>query len=660
MMATPVPGTFGKADHSEEALPTSMLEPMALKHPPLNPNIEAQATINRTVTIKDSARVVLEDKIVVGPMSNTTALYSLNYSIPSSFQKFVEKTKFYVQYGDDVGLTSANNTRQAEVFVGKEITTYTIPVTNSSGFPATNDTGFIYAQTYLETTADIHTWKLVNTEQQGSFVSPIRPLMQNLNVTTADAYIILETSNNKFNGNSTGNYAYGEKTLSYLGFVYDDFDPYQGLTKDVDYAIIVFDSFSSQESGGRVVVPNIYENIQRKVRFDPYGRVYVTETFTVLHTGAPVDLTRQVYTEQYGLGGAVLFIENDAVITDVFDQFGKLNLRERNESNGYPTVQSARIEGFKALTVNFRTTIFGGETYTFTVTYRYEAGRIISFEGNEYTLNTSLSSLFNSTVKNMEVVYQLPEGATFLDQNYSPKSQKSSMDVDITTGRYTFSLFRHVEVVYQGTNLLPTDNVKFELKFRYSRVFVLTSIINYFVWSIILMGGILALGIGIQSIQNKIRVKDLEVVEETASENIPIAELEEFYNVFTEVRTTMDRLHDLTQKYRKGKVSRKQYDSTIATLRRKLKPLNQRLDKAVRVAQELPQKYRKLVDEIMLAHQRLADTRSAVDQNDKKYLRKEIPKDTYLRLSKEYTDQLNELEGTINRNLTEITRLIAS
>lgn len=659
LLATPVPGTFGKNGIADGGSDAADVQPMIVRHPAVNESMYAEAAVNRTITIKTSGRVVVEDKITVSLVDNGTFLYSINYSLPTVFQKFVESSKFFVQYFDDIDIDDANNSRTPEVFVGRELTTYTIPVDNDT-LPVSNNTVSSIHILAIHEAADLISWSLHEFEQRGTFVAPIRPLLMNFNVTTADASVVFETTGNVFSAESTGDYQYRNTKLEYKNLTYAYFDPYLGATPDLDYATVIFDSTTKQEAGDTIVVPSVFEKISRYVRFDPWGRVYVTETFTVRHTGAPLDPDRPSYRRQYSLGGILVGVPDDAVVTDVYDGFGRLNLNKRNESTGYPEVFASKIKGYKAIEVSFRNEIFGGEKYTFTVTYRFEAEKLVAVDGNTYTMNATVASVFNSTVENLEVVYQLPEGAKFQDQTYYPKTSKSIMDVGLRTSRYTLSMFRHVEIVYTGRNVTEFDNRKFQITFQYSRVYALTSILNYFVWTLVVIGGTMGLLYGYALLRRKFKVADLEEIDEIKTENIPVAELEEFYNVYTEVRTITDRIYDYDQKYSRGKLSKKEYTATVKTLRKRLKSLNQRLDKAVRVGNTLPQKYRKLINNVMLAHQRLADIRSSIEKNNRKYFRKEIPKDTYLRLNSDYTAEMQKQEGIINRNLTEITRLTTS
>ncbi len=659
LLATPVPGTVGKNGFADGGSDVSDVHAQLARHPPVNESIYAETAVNRTVTIKTSGRVVVEDKITVSLVDNGTFLYSINYSLPTVFQKFVEHSKFFVQYEDDIDIDDANNSRTPEVFVGKELTTYTIPVDNDT-LPVSNNTVSSIHVLAIHEAADLISWSLHEFEQRGTFVAPIRPLLMNLNVTTAEAFVVFETTGNVFSPDSTGNYQYRNTQLEYKNLTYAYFDPYSGATPDLDFATVIFDSTTQQEAGDTVVVPSVFEQISRYVRFDPWGRVYVTETFTVRHTGAPLDPERPSYRRQYSLGGILVGVPNEAVVTDVYDNYGRLNLNKRNESTGYPEVFAAEIEGFKAVEVTFRNEIFGGEKYTFTVTYRFEAEKLVTVDGSTYTMNATVASVFNSTVENMEVVYQLPEGAKFKDQTYYPKTSKSLMNVDIRDSRYTLSMFRHVELVYRGRNVTEFDNRQFQIVFEYSRVYALTSIINYFVWTLVVIGGTMGLLYGYTLLRRKLKIADLEEIDEVKAENIPVAELEEFYNVYTEVRTITDRIYDYEQKYSRGKLSKKEYTATVKNLRRRLKGLTQRLDKAVRVGNTLPQKYSKLINNVMLAHQRLADIRSSIEKNNRKYLRKEIPKETYMRLNFDYTAEMEKQTSIINRNLTEITRLTTS
>ncbi|MHA2091316.1 MAG: hypothetical protein ACW98K_10685, partial [Candidatus Kariarchaeaceae archaeon] len=84
--------------------------------------------VDRNITITQTSRIVLQDKILLKVHDNTTEVTRLNYTVPTSFSKFVEKIDFYSQIESDEDLETTQNTRSYTVYVGEEATTYSIDI----------------------------------------------------------------------------------------------------------------------------------------------------------------------------------------------------------------------------------------------------------------------------------------------------------------------------------------------------------------------------------------------------------------------------------------------------------------------------------------------------------------------------------------------------
>ncbi len=663
-VVAPAPGIFGHDNTLPSNSTTNAVNSTEVKtngfitQPPANPNLNASAFVNRTITIKVSARTLVEDAMSLTIHDNKTKISYFNYTIPTFYQKHVDLAKFYVQYGSDVGILNANNTRTPYVLQGSELTTYFIPVMNGTK-PADINNSKVYIHATLGT-PDFFTWSAYNGEQRGTIKLPVRPLFFNLNV-SAEAGIRLEGQNDKFSSDSVGQYQYTASNLVWRNLDYVKINATHKLVSGIDYALVIFDSTSPTQPKQGTTTPITYPSIDRTVRIDPFGKVYVAELITIKHIGAPLDPNRTGgYKKLYGVKGTTLFIPNNAVVTQVSDKLGSLNLGARNASTGYPDLKASAISGFNSLSVVFRDQLFGGDSYTFSVFYQFDSNKVITTSSSGLTLNTSLSSLFNATVERFTSTYKLPTSATLFSTTFDPVSQQAVFQVDVKTARPPLSLFRNVDFVIRGYNVSQFDNRDFQITFGYNRVALLLPILNLFFIFLVL---ILAY-IGLYQLNKKwnefSQTEGLveETVIDVSREKIPVKELENFYNVFIEVKATTDRIDFIKQSVKKGKMKKREYNATMKSLNKKLKNLNEQLNAAVRASQPIGPKYKNLVNKVMDAHFNQLDVRTSMEKNEAKYLKKEIPKTVYMRLNSQYTEDIDKLEKVISKNMAEMNLLL--
>lgn len=665
-IAAPAPGVSGSQNSSDATLLNSQSAASANSnvkgldhHPVANSAINASAAVNRTVTVKTNAQIILQDDISVTIKDNLTKIYAVNYTIPTAYAKYVIEEHIYVKHESFIDIENDSYVAAAEVFQGLEATTYQIDVTNhtTDEFNVETTTPLDINSSVLKIrivlrAADAITWKIHDEDQRGIFIAPVRGLLSNIRAQSV-VKIALEGTNNVFSAESTGAYSSVDNTLSFTALVADTFDPVAGLEKDVDYITVVFDSTNPQEEVPVVTVPSRFIDLQRTVRIDPYGTVFVTEEFTVLHTGAVRPENPASYRQSYGIQGVQVAVDTTATVTDVYDSMGSLNLKRRNSTTDFPLFQTTQDANHKIVEVFFRNVIFGGDTYTFDVTYQYPASAIISHKGSLYTLNTTLFSRFNDTVDNMEVVFQLPERASFVDQTFLLQSTDAVVNIQTQKSRFTLSFFQHIELVYDAQNVRGLDNNEFQIVFKYNQLYAFTSIVNYFILS--LLG--ITLFVGAAYLLGKVTTKKSRDIE-VQREKIPVNELTSFLNAFTDYHDSLRRLEDMIVKRQKGKMSKREFDASRDIINTRVNKLNADLDKAVKASRTIPQKYRTMVEKIMLASTRQQDLRSSIKKNARDFKNKAINKEIYLKINADYREQIKKLESQINRGMTEISELI--
>jgi hypothetical protein len=669
MLVTPVPGFNGERTNTEIYTPADFnsesgsLDPSQAitSHPlPSNVDLNITAAVNRTITIERTSYVSLLDQITLSIESNETALYFLNYTLPTKFTQHVVKEKFYIKYGvSPIDLEITNNSRSFTKFVGQDATTYRIDVRNGS-LPIYQANTSSMIMTFRMTAINIIDFSLRETqlvsEQRGQFITPVSIFFNNVK-TNGVTNVVFQTDHDQFSPQSTGPVQHTVSRLTYPNLLSEKgYDPDIGMQEDVDYATAIFDSTTPEEAPN-VVIPFKYKNLQRTIQIDPFGKIYVTETITVTHDGAGRSTINPASKRSYGIGGAIVSTHSSAVYTDVYDSQGSLNLAARNETTGYPFTRTTLDQGFRALEVVFRNVVYGGEDYTFTVKYHFITEEFISTKSidgqNQLEFNTTLFSRFNATVDNMETTIKLPEFARFMSQNYEGQTNKGVVEFSVGRSRNTYSLFQHIEIHIKGTNITEFDNLGFQLMFRYNQANLGMPVLNYFIIFLSIFAAYVAFRTYVV-LPRSVKVKKRGV----SDERIPVKELENFYTLYNEYLSASMRIEDIREKRLKKKLTQQDYELQLTSIKKRVKELNTKLDLAIQDTDKLQQKYKAIVQKIMLADNRVNNIRENIRKNNRSYRNKEINKEIYLRMNSDLRDEIQKNNTQIQRHLTEIAELI--
>jgi hypothetical protein len=616
----------------------------------------------RNVTVLTDSKVILDDTFTLNVIGNETEISFFNYTIPSSFAQNVHKINLYSQIGDSLGLASQNNSRDYSVFYGEEVTTYTINI-EEQGFGANSTSGkvFFNMRMIAVNLMDFETYRL---GQRAAFESPLVPFIPNLEIKDALIGLRLSGTQDKWDINmpkynnsllQTVPIRQADNLFSYTNMSRSSFSYDEGLL-NVDTTAAVFTNqitLGADFDLSTVTVPTHIENAVRNVRFDPWGVVYIREEITFAHDGGDKNVSLDIFENFHILSGSLFTVDNDAVITDVYDELGSLELGEslRDEDTGYPKTTPSGIPGKQDLAISFRNGIYGGQTYSLTIEYQYNASQIISIDSDtrEYTMNTTLFSDYNTTISNLEVRFVLPAGSVFVDHTYAVQSRFASFEFSTEISKNSLSSFRNLDLVFKMQEASFIDNTGFQIVFRYNGVGHLQYFASFMYVTII----ILSVLVGISSLSYK-PSKAIEIEKK----QIPVDEMDTFFNLFSERTGAERRIAELGVQRRKGKLSKKDYDGQVQAIRKRLRALNPQLETASKKLSDKGGRYEGYVNKVMLASQRQSDTRRNMRDSKRDYDRGDIPKNIYQIRIKQFNQDLKREESTINKTLAEMVEVI--
>jgi hypothetical protein len=637
-------------------VPSSVQTNSIVGHPQvaeLNASVEY---VTRNMTIRTTSRLILEDNLKIKIHDNETELKYFNVSLPTEFDQNVIKATFYAKFDTDFGLIASDNIKSFTKYIGQNITTYSVDITvNDTLANSTLDGVFVYAR--YETLNSINFLGIGDT-QRGNFTSPIIPTYPNLEVEDALIGVRLQADQDRFNRDLMENIVVDGTNypilrsfvlLEWRNMTRSPFDPMEGFVKDNDYTEIVFDSTipddpSLVQSG---TVNFAFTEALRNVRIDPWGVVHITETMTMIHLGAPRPVESDYMNLNFQIVGFTMQFNEHSKVISAFDEIGRLNVGEHDE-DGFP--RTPPVEGgLKLFNLNFRNPIYGGESYTFTVDYEINSSRIISVEDGVFTMNTTLFSLYNTTIYDLKTVYEFPAGSTFVSTDFIPQSSSSKVSMSTVIERNTLSYFNHLELHIDIVNATHLDNFRFEIVYTYNGVghfqYLFTFILSIF--------GLISVVV----LLKQINLKESTAVQHE-KEKIPMDEITRFFDNFSDVRGASDTINDLKAKRKAKKLSQKDYASKVKKVKIRLRNQKEVLEKATADLTKQGGRYKRLAERVVFAYKKLEDTQSNITSTNRSYAKKDVSKDLYYKLLKEYNDEVDKQESIINRSLSELNEII--
>ena len=109
----------------------------------------------------------------------------------------------YSKEGSEIDVETDNNSKSFTVFQGIEATTLQFKIANDT-HAITNNSKIVNIVIRMKA-IDLISYENKDFEQRGSFLAPIRPLINNVN-TTGQAQATFDSRDNRFSPLSTGNH----------------------------------------------------------------------------------------------------------------------------------------------------------------------------------------------------------------------------------------------------------------------------------------------------------------------------------------------------------------------------------------------------------------------------------------------------------------------
>lgn len=636
---------------------SQIITDQAVGHPGL---IELNASITnvqRNITIKASSLIEFEDQITLQIHDNLTTISTLNYTLPTVFDKYAQEVEIWSQPDTAVAIDQDKNSKSFSKYAGIDATTYFIDIRENN--TAISDEIESLHITVRMKLIDAIQWDIANQVQVGKFIAPVFPKFSNLPVKNGAMGAVLEQDLDTFLTENMTKISYANaewparrdasgNILEWRNFTATPFDELEGFTENFDYTEIVFTSDSVTRDSLQVTVPYVYSSAKRHLKVDPWGLIYVTEELTVLHTGGSRLEETGATNLGYELKNLKINVPRNALITKVQDELGILNSNLRDSDTLYPDTTIDTSTGKQSLDVILRNSIYGGETYSLTLKYQFNGSNLLTTSGSNYKLNSTLLSDYETSVYHLESTYELPAGASLKKHSYLSKSQNSDLKVDTQVKRDTLSFLRHIELKFTVTNASFVDNYEFQIEFTYYGLGHFQYVITFMIITAVLMSIFVAL--------NNVEYGGSAPIDKTR-ESVPSTEIDAFFNTFTERSGATKRISELRGKRKKGKITKKEFDGQIKAIQRRIRELNPLLDEASKNLSNAGARYQRLVDKIMLSSQKQQDIKTNADNARKSYLKGNNPKDIYQKLIRDYTKDSKKLESTINKSLTELLEI---
>jgi hypothetical protein len=310
-----------------------------------------------------------------------------------------------------------------------------------------------------------------------------------------------------------------------------------------------------------------------------------------------------------------------------------------------------------AIRVFPRLTISPGEEYSFSLTYQITNKRSLNekegFLTPAFDLSTPLMSMFNWTVRELNVKIVFPIGASMDFDESNTRSWLPNINEKISSP----SLFG-LELVGLGR---PTLNLTFEDVSYLRNVeilihFSMPPIIGWFFEPFLFMVFFLIIGIVLVAVRATSHRLTPVVGSMKEKEDVPFDLVEGFVRFYQEKTAIRQRMNDLDSK--KGRLKRGDYDKQKQTLESKAANVDRDLMKYTQTLSDKGGRYRDAVRQIEIAEATRDDIlRNILDLNKKKR-QKRIRSEIHARLLDDYTKKLKRVNTTIERVLVDLRSLL--
>lgn len=361
------------------------------------------------------------------------------------------------------------------------------------------------------------------------------------------------------------------------------------------------------------------------------------ENFGIFPDGAYWDLGEPRIFASFALTRLYLGVDN-AENVEVYDEYGSL-----------PAPTGAEIVQLNRINIYLRYPVYGGGKISFNIDYTLKLEDILQFEKNEFIIDSMGIPELPFHVRNYELIIKFPQGSSvqyvlFGDKAVDYEHYKTPVFLRIGQ-RETISITK--------INLTSFENVNLRVGYYMSD---LAYYIQPLVYSLIIFMACL-LYVGARTLRKDVIEKVIITSEE--KEEAPIELIQEFVEKYEEKTAIQTRITELDENRRKKKVKAKEYDQQRKILESKLRDTIRTLDTTKRALKEEGRKYRDSIQKIEVSEEKRISVERSIGDLRIRYIReKAISKDAYIRILRDYKNQIEKFERDIDREIINLRLLI--
>ena len=148
------------------------------------------------------------------------------------------------------------------------------------------------------------------------------------------------------------------------------------------------------------------------------------------------------------------------------------------------------------------------------------------------------------------------------------------------------------------------------------------------------------------------------ITPETKAE-IPIELIQKFVETYEEKTALQTRITNLDENRRRKKIKAKEYDKQRKILEGKMRELIRSLDSTKRELKEKGRKYFDVIQKIEISEEKRTSVERSIQDLRVRYIReKQISKDAYIRILRDYQNQIEKFERDIDKEIINLRLLI--
>lgn len=437
-----------------------------------------------------------------------------------------------------------------------------------------------------------------------------------------------------FNYNTLTTYGYNMAALDDREFI----PAYRAELEDELTQPVRFDYYTQNP-------PIEYTNVKSRIEVDLFGTTHYTEQITVKHMGV----------EGQNLGGPSetltyrLFVNSPGIKSaSAYDDFTNLS-----KTTLSPWVQGGNdyAANLSIIKVSPRYAVAAQTSYTFEVQYEirnmYRLSETGGFFSPSWSLNTSMLSMFNWTVRDLQVDVVFPYWSS-IKMPDTLWGQPVSKDNLVYTGG--FLGMQKPTIRMQFTNVSTYQNTMEVIEF--SQPPVIGPFWEAFLFTIFF----LLVGLVLILLRSASLSVGQAVTTERREEHIPFDKIREFVRHYEEKTALRKRLEEL--KKRKKNMKKVEFDKQRQTLENKQIEVDQQLVKTMTSLSEEGARYRDAIQNLELAEQERELALSNLRDLEQKKKQKRIRPEVYNRSRETHSKALRRANSRIERVLVELRSLL--